>query len=54
VESIRFWGANILVMMRYSGTLLSSIFAVYGAAQFYKYFRKSLPSANQELPHALL
>ncbi|MDR0637750.1 MAG: glucose PTS transporter subunit IIA [Spirochaetaceae bacterium] len=40
-----FLGANMLVMMRYSGTVLPSIFAVYGAAKLYQYFRKTLPSA---------
>ncbi|GMO21994.1 MAG: glucose PTS transporter subunit IIA [Spirochaetaceae bacterium] len=41
----KFLGADILVMMRYSGTVLPSIFAVYGAAKFYQYLRKTLPSA---------
>ncbi|MDR1029970.1 MAG: glucose PTS transporter subunit IIA, partial [Treponema sp.] len=41
----RFLDANILVMMRYSGTVLPSIFAVYGASMLYKHFRKTLPSA---------
>jgi PTS system beta-glucosides-specific IIC component len=41
----KFFGADILVMMRYSGTVLPSIFAVYGAAKFYQYLRKALPSA---------
>ena len=36
---------NMLVMMRYSGTVLPSIFAVYGAARFYQYLRRVLPSA---------
>jgi PTS system beta-glucosides-specific IIC component len=40
-----FFGANILVMMRYSGTVLPSIIAVYGASKLYKALRKSLPSA---------
>jgi PTS system beta-glucosides-specific IIC component len=40
-----FLGANILVMMRYSGTVLPSIFAVYGASFLYKALRKNLPSA---------
>jgi PTS system beta-glucosides-specific IIC component len=41
----KFLGADILVMMRYSSTVLPSIFAVYGAAHLYKHFRKTLPSA---------
>ncbi|MDR2072035.1 MAG: glucose PTS transporter subunit IIA [Spirochaetaceae bacterium] len=41
----KFLGMNILVMMRYSGTVLPSIIAVYGASKLYKYFRKALPSA---------
>jgi PTS system beta-glucosides-specific IIC component len=40
-----FFGVNILVMMRYSGTVLPSIFAVYGASKLYKQLRKTLPSA---------
>ncbi|MDR1325314.1 MAG: glucose PTS transporter subunit IIA [Treponema sp.] len=40
-----FLGMDILVMMRYSGTVLPSIFAVYGAAKLYQHFRKTLPSA---------
>jgi PTS system beta-glucosides-specific IIC component len=41
----KFLGLDILVMMRYSGTVLPSIFAVYGAAKLYQRLRKSLPSA---------
>jgi PTS system beta-glucosides-specific IIC component len=41
----KFLGADILVMMRYSGTVLPSIFAVYGASRLYQYFRKTIPSA---------
>ncbi|MDR2418027.1 MAG: glucose PTS transporter subunit IIA [Treponema sp.] len=41
----KFLGADILVMMRYSGTVLPSIFAVYGASKLYQHFRKTLPSA---------
>lgn len=41
----KFLGLNILVMMRYSGTVLPSIIAVYAASKMYKSFRKSLPSA---------
>ncbi|MDR1468515.1 MAG: glucose PTS transporter subunit IIA [Spirochaetaceae bacterium] len=41
----KFFGADILVMMRYSGTVLPSIFAVYGASKLYQYFRKTIPSA---------
>jgi PTS system beta-glucosides-specific IIC component len=41
----KFLGMDILVMMRYSGTVLPSIFAVYGAAKLYQHFRKTLPSA---------
>lgn len=41
----KFLGADILVMMRYSGTVLPSIFAVYGASILYKRLRVSLPSA---------
>jgi PTS system beta-glucosides-specific IIC component len=44
-EAHKFLGLNILVMMRYSGTVLPSIFAVYGASFLYKYLRKTLPSA---------
>ncbi|MDR2797374.1 MAG: PTS transporter subunit EIIC, partial [Treponema sp.] len=40
-----FLGMNLLVMVRYSGTVLPSIFAVYGASFLYKYLRKTLPSA---------
>ncbi|MCL2601312.1 MAG: glucose PTS transporter subunit IIA [Treponema sp.] len=40
-----FFGFDILVMLRYSGTVLPSIFAVYGAAKLYKHFRRTLPSA---------
>jgi PTS system beta-glucosides-specific IIC component len=40
-----FLGMDILVMMRYSGTVLPSIIAVYGASKLYKYLRKTLPSA---------
>ncbi|MDR2602531.1 MAG: glucose PTS transporter subunit IIA [Spirochaetaceae bacterium] len=40
-----FLGAPILVMVRYSGTVLPSIFAVYGASILYKRLRKTLPSA---------
>ncbi|GMO50424.1 MAG: beta-glucoside-specific PTS transporter subunit IIABC [Termitinemataceae bacterium] len=36
---------NALVMMRYSGTVLPSIFAVYGASYLYKWLRKVLPSS---------
>jgi PTS system beta-glucosides-specific IIC component len=41
----QFLGQDILVMMRYSGTVLPSIFAVYGASKLYKALRKLLPSA---------
>ncbi|MDR0722647.1 MAG: glucose PTS transporter subunit IIA [Treponema sp.] len=41
----KFLGADILVMMRYSSTVLPSIFAVYGASKLYKHFRKTLPSS---------
>jgi hypothetical protein len=41
----KFFGLNILVMMRYSGTVLPSIFAVYDASMLYQYFRKTIPSA---------
>jgi PTS system beta-glucosides-specific IIC component len=40
-----FLGMDILVMMRYSGTVLPSIFAVMGAAKLYQHLRKTLPSA---------
>jgi PTS system beta-glucosides-specific IIC component len=52
----KFLGANILVMMRYSGTVLPSIFAIYGASKLYRYFRKTLPSAikNFVAPFATL
>ncbi|MCL2601310.1 MAG: glucose PTS transporter subunit IIA [Treponema sp.] len=38
-------GAKIFVMIRYSGTVMPSIFAVYMAAKMYKHFRQTLPSA---------
>ncbi|MDR1072289.1 MAG: glucose PTS transporter subunit IIA [Treponema sp.] len=41
----KFFGLDILVMMRYSGTVLPSIIAVYGASKLYKYLRKTLPSS---------
>jgi PTS system beta-glucosides-specific IIC component len=41
----KFLGLDILVMIRYSGTVLPSIIAVYCASKVYKYFRKSLPSS---------
>ncbi|MDR2795449.1 MAG: PTS transporter subunit EIIC [Spirochaetaceae bacterium] len=41
----KFLGRDILIMVRYSGTVLPSIFAVYGASKLYKHFRKTLPSA---------
>jgi PTS system beta-glucosides-specific IIC component len=41
----KFFGLDILVMMRYSGTVLPSIIAVYWASKLYKYLRKTLPSA---------
>jgi PTS system beta-glucosides-specific IIC component len=41
----RFLGVDMLVMMRYSGTVLPSIFAVYSAAMLYQRLRKTLPSA---------
>jgi len=41
----KFLGADILVMMRYSGTVLPSIFICYIGAKLYKYFRRKLPSA---------
>lgn len=40
-----FLGLDVLVMMRYSGTVLPSIFAVMGAAKLYQHLRKTLPSA---------
>ncbi|MDR0441820.1 MAG: glucose PTS transporter subunit IIA [Treponema sp.] len=41
----KFFGARILVIMRYSGTVLPSIFAVYGAAKLYQYLHKKIHSA---------
>jgi len=41
----KFLGAKILVLMRYSGTVLPSILAVYGASKLYKHLRKTLPSS---------
>ncbi|MDR2444680.1 MAG: glucose PTS transporter subunit IIA [Spirochaetaceae bacterium] len=41
----KFLGLDILVMMRYSSTVLPSIFAVYGASCLYKHLRKTLPSS---------
>ncbi|MDR0706516.1 MAG: glucose PTS transporter subunit IIA [Treponema sp.] len=41
----KFLGLDILVMVRYSGTILPSIIAVYCASKLYRYFRKSLPSS---------
>jgi PTS system beta-glucosides-specific IIC component len=41
----KFFSADILVMIRYSSTVMPSIFTVYGAAKLYKHFRKTLPSA---------
>ncbi|MDR3173337.1 MAG: PTS transporter subunit EIIB, partial [Treponema sp.] len=41
----KFFGLDILVMMRYSGTILPSIMAVYGASKLYRKARASLPSA---------
>ncbi|MDR2070597.1 MAG: glucose PTS transporter subunit IIA [Treponema sp.] len=41
----KFLGLDILVLMRYSGTVLPSIIAVYAASFLYKSLRKSLPSA---------
>jgi PTS system beta-glucosides-specific IIC component len=41
----KFLGMPILVMMRYSGTVLPSIIAVWGASKLYKQLRKTLPSA---------
>jgi PTS system beta-glucosides-specific IIC component len=40
-----FLGMNMLIMVRYSGTVLPSIFAVYGASFLYKRLKKTLPSA---------
>jgi PTS system beta-glucosides-specific IIC component len=40
-----FLGLPILVMMRYSGTVLPSIIAVWVASKLYKRLRKTLPSA---------
>ncbi|MDR2194861.1 MAG: glucose PTS transporter subunit IIA [Treponema sp.] len=40
-----FLGMPILVMMRYSGTVLPSIIAAWGASKLYKHFRKTLPSS---------
>ncbi|MDR1467964.1 MAG: glucose PTS transporter subunit IIA [Spirochaetaceae bacterium] len=42
VEKI--FGMDILVMMRYSGTILPSIIAVYGASKLYRKVRAVLPS----------
>ncbi|MFP3041420.1 glucose PTS transporter subunit IIA [Treponema primitia] len=52
----KFFNADIFVMMRYSGTVLPSIFAVYGASVLYKWFRKALPSSikNFVAPFATL
>ncbi|AEF86532.1 PTS system beta-glucoside-specific EIIBCA component [Treponema primitia ZAS-2] len=52
----KFFGVDIFVMMRYSGTVLPSIFGVYGASILYKYLRKTLPSAikNFVAPFATL
>jgi PTS system beta-glucosides-specific IIC component len=41
----KFLGLDILVMLRYSGQVLPSIFAVYSAAKFYQYLRRALPSS---------
>jgi PTS system beta-glucosides-specific IIC component len=41
----KFLGLPILVMMRYSGTVLPSIIAVWGASKLYKRLRKTLPSS---------
>ncbi|MDR0557361.1 MAG: glucose PTS transporter subunit IIA [Treponema sp.] len=41
----KFLGLDILVLVRYSGTVLPSIIAVWCAAKMYKHFRKALPSA---------
>ena len=38
-------GAKIFVMIRYSGTVMPSIFAVYMAAKIHRHFRRTLPSA---------
>ncbi|MDR2446797.1 MAG: glucose PTS transporter subunit IIA [Treponema sp.] len=43
VEKI--FGLDILVMMRYSGTILPSIIAVYGAGKLYRKVRAALPPA---------
>jgi PTS system beta-glucosides-specific IIC component len=40
----KFFGMDILVMMRYSGTILPSIIAVYGASKLYRKVRAVLPS----------
>ncbi|MCL2558575.1 MAG: PTS transporter subunit EIIC, partial [Treponema sp.] len=40
-----FLGLDIFVMVPYSGTVMPSIFAVFMASKFYKYFRRALPSA---------
>jgi PTS system beta-glucosides-specific IIC component len=52
----KFFDMDILVMMRYSGTMLPSLFAVYGASKLYKYLRKTLPSSikNFVAPFATL
>jgi PTS system beta-glucosides-specific IIC component len=44
-EVYPFLGLKILVMMRYSGTVLPSIITVYAASKMYKSLRQSLPSA---------
>jgi PTS system beta-glucosides-specific IIC component len=41
----KFLGLDILVMVRYSNTVLPSIISVYCASKLYKYFRKTLPSS---------
>jgi len=41
----KFLGVSILVLMRYSGTVLPSIFICYIGSKFYKHFREVLPSA---------
>ncbi|MDR1468665.1 MAG: glucose PTS transporter subunit IIA [Spirochaetaceae bacterium] len=41
----QFLGLDILVLVRYSGTVLPSIIAVWCATKLYKYFRNALPSA---------
>jgi PTS system beta-glucosides-specific IIC component len=41
----KFFGLDILVMMRYSGTILPSILAVYVASKLYRKLRATLPSA---------